>query len=309
MPKIQSPLDIISFFKDYKLSSNSQKYLKFHALRYFILWQRVLDVAANFNSPLVESEADKILHCVQDDNSVVHDSKKEIRDDSLKPSEKILRFAQSDISPTQIDTLLTKTNNLKILDIGPGFFTELLGQYFSEFEIHSLGLNSGYFEFKSKVIFHPFDLNQLFLNPESEAQMLSKLPKFDMICFCEVLEHLYTGPEKTLEFLSKTLKPNGVIFIQTPNGVSLRHRILMLMGRNPYPLLRPSPNEPGHYREYTLNELNEFLKKADLKLKKASFHNYFNYSGSIKNKIYKFVTRFFPASFRDGVMIEVSKND
>jgi 2-polyprenyl-3-methyl-5-hydroxy-6-metoxy-1,4-benzoquinol methylase len=172
-----------------------------------------------------------------------------------------------------------------------------------------LGLNGGYFESKSKIIFHQFDLNHLFLNPESEAQTLSKLPKFDVICNCEVLEHLYTGPNKSLEFLSKILNPNGVIFIQTPNAVSLRHRILILLGKNPYPLLRPDPNEPGHYREYTLNELKYFIEKADLKLKKAQFYNYFNYFGSKKNKIYKFITRFFPASFRDGIMLEVSKND
>ena len=319
MLKIQSPHNIISVFKDYKLSPSGRDYLKFHALRYFILWGKVVEFAEGVGQS-------KILKQVQDDknrtqdeanqirsnhaNQILSDRKNQVQDDKNRARSNHANQIYDGRKKQVKDRFGVKFQNkdsIIVLDIGPGFFTELLGQRFPDLEIHSLGLNPGYFEFISQIIFHKFDLNSLFLNPEIEPEILLELPKFDLICFSEVLEHLYTGPEKTLLFLGKILKPNGVIFIQTPNAVSLRHRILMLFGKNPFPLLRADQNEPGHYREYTLNELKTMLKQADLKLEQAQFHNYFNYFGSRKNKIYKFITRFSPASFRDGIMLEVSK--
>lgn len=198
-------------------------------------------------------------------------------------------------------------NKLQILDVGPGLFTELLSANLSkcypDLEIHTLGLNPGYFELKSRPTFHQYDLNNLFLDPDSASVLVKALPKFDLILYCEVLEHLYTGPQDSLLFLQRLLKPKGKLIIQTPNAISLHHRLLMLVGKNPFPLLRPNSLEPGHFREYTAMELQKMLEKNCLKIEQIEFHNYFNYSGGFKNKFYKFITHFFPATFRDGITI------
>ena len=262
MPQIQTASDIIAFFKDYDLSFSTQNYLKFHALRYLILWQKVTVIL----------------------------------DDML---ENTLEAVQNEPSSNQ---------KLQILDIGPGLFTELLGQFYPDLEIHTLGLNAAYFDLKTKLIFHKYDLNQLYLEPDSSVALTQNLPKFDLILYCEVLEHLYTGPQASFDFLYQHLKSYGSLLIQTPNAVSLHHRLFMLTGKNPFPLLRPDPNEPGHYREYTQNELVKMLKNSDFEIGQIEFHDYFNYAGNWKNRIYKFCNKFWPTTFRDGITVVVNKN-
>lgn len=202
---------------------------------------------------------------------------------------------------------ITNKSTIKILDIGPGFFTELLGQklksIYPSIEIYCLGLKSDYIPFKSKIDFIHYDLNDLYLKPEN----IPKLEQFDLIVCAEVLEHLYTGIDAILETFAKWLKLNGRIIIQTPNAASLHHRIKLLSGKNPFPPLRPNPLEPGHYREYTLGELKTSLEKAGLNPTKIETHNYFNYKGSWKNNFYKSICNLLPSAFKDGVTIISTK--
>ena len=266
MTSFDSPEDIINFFNDYDLGQSSRDYLKFHALRYFILW----------------AEVARIVKCY------------------------------CETTPTTLSSPLNKGTEpvisggckaFKILDVGPGFFTEILDQKlmttYPNLQISSLGLKSDYIPFKSEINFINLDLNDLYLKPEN----IPDLGSFDLIICAEVLEHLYTGIDASLQTFSKWLKPRGTLIIQTPNAVSLHHRLKLLFGKNPFPLLRPNPLEPGHYREYTLQELKISLKKAGLKPAKIETHNYFNYKGNRKNSLYKMFCNLLPSGFRDGVVM------
>lgn len=100
--------------------------------------------------------------------------------------------------------------------------------------------------------------------------------RFDLIIFSETIEHLYTSPTTILGFLSGLLKnePGSGILIQTPNAVNIRKRFKMLLGRNPYELIRTDRTNPGHFREYTMKELEQYGKDAGFQTEFAHYCSY-----------------------------------
>ncbi|TVR70815.1 MAG: hypothetical protein EA408_10500, partial [Marinilabiliales bacterium] len=107
---------------------------------------------------------------------------------------------------------------------------------------------------------------------------------FDLIVYGDTIEHLYTAPELSLLMLSCMLKPGGIIIVTTPNAVSLRNRITMLSGGNPFERIRYYKGNPGHYREYTKRELKEIGVAASLEVRDCYPVNFYN-SGSFKRLI------------------------
>ena len=194
-----------------------------------------------------------------------------------------------------------KKSSLKILDVGPSFQTIMLGKLLPWVKIDTLGLKDDQFEPYLKGKFFEFDLN--------EAQFRSKWPKigkYDFIILAEVLEHLYTSPKIVIDFLTSILEVNGYLIIQTPNAVSLGKRKTMLLGANPFEMIRETPQYPGHFREYTLKELVEIGQKSRLKPVEILISNYFPRQ-DLKAKFYNFLCLFLPSSFRDGITIVFKK--
>jgi len=118
-----------------------------------------------------------------------------------------------------------------------------------------------------------FDLNQAL----HHHQWRTDLPRYDVIVMAEVLEHLRTPPGHVLAFLRTLLKPGGILIIQTPNAVALHKRVEMLMGRNPFELLREQENDPGHFREYTKRELCDMLTDVGYRIDRWYAAGYLDY--------------------------------
>ena len=108
--------------------------------------------------------------------------------------------------------------------------------------------------------------------------------QFDLITFCETIEHLYTSPTLVLAFLKGLLRPGpGVgILIQTPNAASLLKRRDLLLGRNPNELIRTQRTNPGHFREYTMNELLNYAAEAGLTVWHAEYCSYWPAKGPVQ---------------------------
>jgi SAM-dependent methyltransferase len=154
-----------------------------------------------------------------------------------------------------------------------------------------------------------FDLN----DSVDEAQWRRDLPAYDLIVFCEVLEHLYTSPAHVLRFLRSLLAPGGVLLLQTPNAAALGRRLKLLLGRNPYDRIHPDRTTPLHFREYTRAELAEYLGDAGLELVEFRATGYFDWRftsgagqkqrsasrGVMQNTLY----RVLPSSLRAGMMV------
>jgi 2-polyprenyl-3-methyl-5-hydroxy-6-metoxy-1,4-benzoquinol methylase len=196
---------------------------------------------------------------------------------------------------------LSNKNFNSILDVGPSFLSELLFKKFgSQLSLmgfdteESLGGHLASTDILKKTDFIIQDLN--FLDAKAIHQ------KFDLIVCAEVIEHLYTSPKKLFQNFYDVLNPNGYLIIQTPNAASLRKRISLLFGRNPYEIPRENLKNPGHFREYTARELKQFATQIGFKVEKLILDEYFEYP-SLTSKIYRTFKNIIPPNLRSGITI------
>lgn len=94
---------------------------------------------------------------------------------------------------------------------------------------------------------------------------------FDLVTWCEVIEHLTLNPVHTLAEIHRVLKPGGALVISTPNASRADSIANFLLGRNiydPYHLGAPLMGS-RHSREYTLPELTGLLAGCGFRVDRA----------------------------------------
>jgi hypothetical protein len=190
-----------------------------------------------------------------------------------------------------------KGNTIKILDIGPSFQTIMLQQIYPEAIINTLGFEDSRFKARKQDRHYQFDLN----NAQFQENKLN-IEEHDLIIMAEVIEHLYTSPMLVLKCILSYLKRDGHIIIQTPNACALDKRIKMLTGKNPYEQIRKNRQNPGHFREYTFDELISIGNKCGLEPVEYMVSNYFNDERKL-NKFCRFLSNILPVKFREGMTI------
>ncbi len=166
------------------------------------------------------------------------------------------------------------------LDIGASFQTRMIAEYFPEWRVDTLAdYHDDRFSLPPPSRHFQFDLNAAL----DRARWPALGGPYDLIVFMEVIEHLNTPPRRVLEFLAAQLAPGGVIVLTTPNAVWLKNRLRLLMGRNPFELLRD--DRSGHVREYTLAELSTATREAGLEVAAAERRGLYRFSGA-KDRFY-----------------------
>lgn len=157
----------------------------------------------------------------------------------------------------------------RILDIGPSAFTTMLRASL-RLRIDSLGLEP---EHSSP----DGDHYQLNLNDTQDRDRCRRdLGPYDLVVFAEVIEHLFTAPELVLSYVRVLLAARGTLIIQTPNAASLRKRVKLAIGKNPFERIRMDTSNPGHFREYTAKELLDILAKAGFATRRIWRQFYFD---------------------------------
>lgn len=158
--------------------------------------------------------------------------------------------------------------DMRILDVGPMFQTNIMRDSFQGAQLNSLGYHWKRNQMKNQEYHIEVNLN------ETDDVPVENYTKNDIVTCAEVIEHLYTMPKKVIGFLGSLLTDKGYLIIQTPNGVSLDRRANMLIGKNPYDMI--NEKRMNHYREYTLKELKNILQDCGYTIQHASITNYFN---------------------------------
>ena len=164
-----------------------------------------------------------------------------------------------------------------VIEVGRSPFSARLVSHYAE--VYTLGLPPRDNEFGTLPTEAPmphvghivFDLNEA-----QRPERWPRLPRADLVCFAETIEHLHTAPELVLLFLRTALKASGYLVCQTPNAAALHKRLKLLLGLNPYERLRLTQENPGHIREYTKKELHELGRTVGFRV---VFHQYADYLG------------------------------
>jgi 2-polyprenyl-3-methyl-5-hydroxy-6-metoxy-1,4-benzoquinol methylase len=109
--------------------------------------------------------------------------------------------------------------------------------------------------------------------------------EYHVVIMCEVLEHLNFNPLPLLQEINRIIKNDGLFYLSLPNIASLKNRLSLLKGRS---IHNPVQHliwqlDPGntmkiglHWREYTLEEIDEILKLLGFVPEKHYYFDWFD---------------------------------
>ena len=183
------------------------------------------------------------------------------------PNDRILDIGGA---PYYTDAVLSKmTTNLQILDIDPSRFHGVAERYC---------------------------LNIKKCNIEKE-KIDSVKDNFDGIILAEVFEHLRVDLNETTREIHRVLRPGGWFYLSTPNFLSLGRSIKLLKEGKTSPIFPAyeklrDVGHMGHTREYTKNDICEFLQLHGFEIERVI------YRGLGYNTLARAIKRAFP-SLRD----------
>jgi 2-polyprenyl-3-methyl-5-hydroxy-6-metoxy-1,4-benzoquinol methylase len=190
----------------------------------------------------------------------------------------------------------------RILDIGPSFQTTMMRESYPDSAVDTLGFLDVRFPRRENDRHIDFDLNDC-LN--QECWPVLETP-YDMVVMAEVLEHVYTAARPVLTFVASLLRPGGTLILQTPNAVNLGRRLSTLRGQNPFGMIREEKKNPGHFCEFTVEDLKLAAESANLLVQETTVTNYFGSPGYRKT-IYEMLCTLLPGELRDGITLIARK--
>ncbi|MGI8919168.1 MAG: glycosyltransferase, partial [Pyrinomonadaceae bacterium] len=182
------------------------------------------------------------------------------------PEEELENYANDDFKRFIYTLgLVPEKSDLTILELGANpYFTTTLLQKFRQPQLHlanffSAGSES---EGSQRVTIHQtgevINFSYEHFNVEED-----KFPyadeMFDVVLFCEILEHLLQDPVQALAEIRRVLKPGGTLIVTTPNVVRLENVRKMIAGENIYDPYSGYGPYGRHNREYTQQDLFSLL--------------------------------------------------
>jgi hypothetical protein len=188
----------------------------------------------------------------------------------------------------------------QILDVGTFLQSELLRQGVPGALVHTSGHPAferfgGWGAPQEGAQHLAFDLNDA-----QDSEHWPAAGPYDIVAMGEVIEHLHTAPALVLGCVRSWMAPRGRLVLQTPNAVALEKRLKLLAGRYPYDDINEDPASAGHFREYTVAELEAVAATVGLRLVDYAVENYFGLM-TPRRRVLKRVTQRLPASLRDGI--------
>ena len=90
--------------------------------------------------------------------------------------------------------------------------------------------------------------------------------ELDLVCFCEVIEHMIESPVRALLNINKMLKTDGYLVMSTPNVDRLENVARMVAGANIYDPFSGYGQYGRHNREYNKHELAQLLEMCGFEI-------------------------------------------
>ncbi|MEI7814855.1 MAG: methyltransferase domain-containing protein [Coriobacteriia bacterium] len=165
----------------------------------------------------------------------------------------------------------------RLLEIGADpYFTTLLLDHYRDYDLTLA--NGGEPGGSGEAVLGPGtpqerSMRFVTLNIEDDGISLDD-GSFDVILFCEVLEHLTVDPLMALSRINRLLKPDGVLVLTTPNAARLANAAALFAGNNMYDRYSAYGPYGRHNREYVLWELRDLLAIAGFDVRRLFAADY-----------------------------------
>lgn len=95
------------------------------------------------------------------------------------------------------------------------------------------------------------------------------LPKFEVIIFADVLEHLVRPQKNLIYFVNNFLKDDGKVIISLPNVAHLSVRLNLLVGRFDY--TETGILDETHLHLYSLKSANKLINESGLEIESVAY--------------------------------------
>lgn len=160
--------------------------------------------------------------------------------------------------------LVPDRTGMKLLELGANpYFTTVLLSKCRDAELHLANFFGGTErEGKQRVFVHQtgevltYSFKQF--NIENEPFPYAD-ETFDVVLFCEIIEHLLSDPVHSLLEIRRVLKPGGVLVLTTPNVARLENASKLIAGDNIYDPYSGYGPYGRHNREYTQQDIFSLL--------------------------------------------------
>ncbi|WP_280949187.1 class I SAM-dependent methyltransferase [Hyphomicrobium sp. 802] len=134
---------------------------------------------------------------------------------------------------------------------------------------------------------------------------------FDAVVMSEVFEHLHVNPIITMREVQRILKPGGLLYLTTPNGLGLR-KICKVVREGKFTDFYENwsrleaSGEMGHVTEYTPFEIRHFMEQCGFRSVNVRTENVYSKSNKFEHYFWKLVTTPFPLK-RETIVCTASK--
>lgn len=160
--------------------------------------------------------------------------------------------------------------NKKVLDIGCGS-----GEFIAE--LQKRGCEVWGVDFDNnliKIANEKFNLKRVWAMSFNDFFQKSNLPRFDVITFFEVIEHL-NNPLEFIKNVKKILEPTGKIILSTPS----RERLLVNLARWDFP--------PHHLTRWNREAISNLFQKVNFRISYIDYLEQFKFLLSAVNEKFR----------------------
>jgi len=181
------------------------------------------------------------------------------------PDEEMKSYARGDFKRFIYTLgLVPEKFGMSVLELGANpYFTTTLLHKFRNAELHLANFfGRGEQEGSQKVTIHEtgevISYSYKQFNIEEDAFPYEN-ETFDVVMFCEIIEHLLSDPIHALAEIRRVLKPGGVMVLTTPNAARLENVRKIVVGENIYDPYSGYGPYGRHNREYTQQDVFRLL--------------------------------------------------
>ncbi|MEC4806491.1 MAG: methyltransferase domain-containing protein [Jaaginema sp. PMC 1079.18] len=181
------------------------------------------------------------------------------------PPQEMINYCTHDFRRFVYTYGLTQSLTGNCLELGANpYFTTFLLREFTELDLTLANYFGSDFDSTvvQKVNYQDFtshqtqaiELKSHHFNIESD-QFPFPDKQFNVVLFCEIIEHLLMDPVAVLKQIKRILKPQGSLILTTPNVSRLENVVRMITGENIYDPYSGYDPYGRHNREYNKHEL------------------------------------------------------